>query len=458
MFYYLLANFLSIVNLTSIKILLPDIMIAFNTDINWLTWAINAYSLPLAVMLPICGRLGDNLGARKFFNSGLIVFGLGSLLCGIAPFFGFLLGARVVQALGAALIVPSSLILLLEKTPEERRGSILGTWGTVGSIGAILGPIISGVLTDAFSWRSTFFVLMVISLLIYFASITGFYHSSKEIKESKLDFDYLGGLFFVLSSILFLIGITLLPDLGFWTAVIFLTAAIALIKFYQIETIVSKPMINLMMLKNLGISFGLSIGFIEQIVLAGTLFVIPIYFNMVHDYNYTETALLLTPTAIAMALICPLGGYLSNRIGCYLPIMIGMLIRGISFILLSQISVNTSYIYIATSLAINGVGFGFTTVPALNLVLSTSAPDARGLMGGIHNMFRYIGAAVGTTISGMVLYAFIPVSIGRDYVAGIIPGFWEVFVVNAVICFMSVLVGLIFIVKYRILFKDEKNS
>jgi len=118
MFFIYLAFFLSIMNLTSIKILLPEIMVDLSVNLNWLTWVVNAYTLPVAALIPVAGRIGDMYGPRRFFLAGIFTLGIGSLFCGTAFSLGWLIAGRVLQALGAAMLVPNSLAILLSKTDD----------------------------------------------------------------------------------------------------------------------------------------------------------------------------------------------------------------------------------------------------------------------------------------------------------------------------------------------------
>jgi EmrB/QacA subfamily drug resistance transporter len=446
LFYLYAAFFLSVMNVTSIKILLPEIMISLNVELNWLTWVVNAYSLPLAVFIPVAGKIGDIYGPRRFFIIGILGLAAGSLTCGTALSLSWLIAGRVVQALGAALLVPNALAILLAGGADGHRGRVLGTWSSIGASGAVFGPVASGLLVGFMSWRSSFLVIAGLAAIIALAARKHMHTAepadNADPKE-KRSFDLAGASLLMAATIILLMGVTLLPDWGWgnsWIRLSFVSFILLLVFFYRVEGRAADPMLNTALLSQPRFSLGLVIGFLEQFVMAGTLFVLPIFFTGVQGHNAAVTALLLTPAAAAVVLFSPLGGRVSDRFGPGLPITGGMILRALSFFLLSRITVETSYMYIAASLALNGMGFGFTTVPALNAVIASVGSGRHGIASGMHNMVRFTGASVGTTIGGIMLYALIPVSFSG--LVGAIPGFRDVFLVSSVVCLLGVAVGL----------------
>lgn len=447
MYYLYAALFLSIMNLTSIKILLPDIMVSLGVELNWLTWIVNAYALPLAVIIPVAGRIGDLYGPRRFFLLGVLGLGLGSLLCGTAISLPWLITGRVIQALGAAFLVPTSLTILLQKADDSNRGQVLGVWAGIGAFGAVIGPVISGLLVDTFTWKGSFLLIGGLALIIALAA--GRNMKTPSIEDSinsstNKSFDITGSALLMSATTALLVTITLLPDWGWqnsWIRAGFLFSGVLIYLFYRVQRIVAEPLLNPFLLARPRFTLGLLVGFLEQLVMAGTLFVLPIYFATLLGYSAWHTALLLAPTATAVAVATPLGGKLADRFGSGPPIFAGMLLRLVSFVLLSQISMNTGYLFIAVCLLINGTGFGLATTPALNAVISTVPPAQHGIAAGVHNMVRFTGAAMGTTLSGIILYALIPASFTG--IAGAIPGFYEVFMLAAAACLPGLPIGII---------------
>ncbi len=460
MLYLYLAFFLSIMNLTSIKILLPEIMIDLGIELNWLTWVVNAYTLPLAALIPIAGRIGDIYGPRRFFLAGIFGLGLGSILCGASFTLEWLIAGRILQALGAALLVPNSLAILLSRVKEGESGRVLGIWGSIGASGAVIGPVISGSLADVFSWRGAFLIFGGLALVIVAAALRHMI-ANNEIgtlaKKGHRSFDALGAGVLMAATTSLLLGITMLPDWGWdnnWIRISFISFVFLIYGFYRIEKITSDPILNPKLMLEPRFSMGLAVGFLEQFVVAGTLFVMPIFFNTVQGHGAAATALFLTPAAVMVTIFAPVGGRLSDRFGPGVPITAGMLIRASSFVMLSLIAVDTTYPFIAVGLALNGLGFALTSTPALHSVLSTVSSTEHGISSGVHNMVRFTGVAAGTTIGGIVLYALIPASF--EGLTGPIPGFREAYLLGAAACLPGVFAGL-YLVRLRAL-KSGQNK
>lgn len=446
MLYLYIAFLLSVMNLTSVKILLPAIMTDLGIELNWLTWVVNAYTLPLAALIPIAGRIGDIHGPRRFFLGGILALGFGSLICGLSFDAGWLITGRVVQALGGALLVPNSLAILLSKVDDDKRGRVLGIWGSIGASGAVVGPVASGALADIFSWRGAFIIIAILALVIFAAAARQMIVGNEigtSVKKANRSFDAMGAAVLMTAMAVLLLGITLLPDWGWennWIRVSAVSFLLLIFTFYKIEQAASDPLLSPVLMSEPRFNLGLLVGFLEQFVIAGTLFVMPIFFNTVQGHGAATTALLLTPAAITVAFFSPIGGRLSDRFGPGLPIFFGMIMRTGSFIMLSQITIETAYPYIATGLALNGLGFAMTSTPALHSVLSTVSKGQHGITSGVHNMIRFTGAAAGTTIGGIVLYALIPASFGG--LVGPIPGFRESYLLGAAACLPGVGAGI----------------
>ncbi len=446
MLYLYIAFFLSIMNLTAIKILLPEIMTDLDVSLNWLTWVVNAYTLPLAALVSVAGRIGDIYGPRRFFLLGLFCLGAGSLLCGAALSLGWLIAGRVVQALGAAMLVPNSLAILLSKVEDDKRGRALGIWGSIGASGAVIGPVFSGVLADLFSWRGSFVVIAILSLVLVAAAARSMI-ANREIgtfaKKTGVSFDFPGAVSLMIAIGSLLLALTLLPDLGWQDNLVrvsMLSFVFLIYVFFRIEKVAANPLLNLHLLRKPRFSLGLTVGFLEQFVVAGTMFVMPIFFNTVQGHGAGVTALLLTPAAAAVVVFSPVGGKLADRFGPGLPITAGMTLRALSYFMFILITIDTAYTYIAVGLFLNGVGFALTSTPSLHSVLSNVSRDDHGIASGVHNMIRYTGVAAGTTIGGIVLYALIPVSF--EGLTGTIPGFREAYLLAAAACVPGIAAGI----------------
>ncbi|MHB1420541.1 MAG: MFS transporter [Bacillota bacterium] len=424
-----IATFVTAYSDTSIKILLPYMMDDLQVKVN-------------AILMPISGRVGDMYGPKKFILSGLVIMATGSILCGIAPNFTYLVGARAVQAIGAALIYPNAVSLMMDVVPQERRGVMLGVWGSIGAIGGITGPVMAGYLVQLFSWRVVFFSTIPMGILAF-----GFlaYGIENKIKtRDKSGFDYLGGISLTLTTLSILLGITSGPDLGWNSPIVralFVIGIGSAVAFFHVEKRVPRPLVDLSLFKNRTFSLGLACGFITTFAVSGTLFIMPIFLRMVQGYKSSQVALLLVPTALTVSLISPLGGRISDRLGYSIPIGVGMLIRAVSFGLLALLGFSTGYMFIGGSLILNGLALGLTNSPILNAALSSASTTDYGVAAGLTSMAQLIGNALGTTITGIILYSLLPASNMFKSISGPTPGFHQVFLFLAAICLLGSCLG-----------------
>lgn len=462
--YYLIciyaANFLAIINTSSIKILLPGIMQDLTVQMNWLTWAANSFTLPFAILLPICGYAGDRHGPYRFYISGLVTLSVGSLLCGLAPSFAALVGGRIIQAFGAAMLVPNSLTLLLWLTPTRRHSRSLGLWGTIGALGGITGPVLAGILTSYFSWRSSFYLLSIFCLFILLLSSR--IPVPKQLGAGEKNrtevFDYPGALllFLFLSGVN--LAITLLPDLGWshhWIQLLLGLSFLTGYLFLQVEKKADSPMIDLSLIRQPHFYLGLATGWLEQAAIAGILFTMPLYFILVRGIDVDKTALLLTPSAIAFAIACSFAGKVVDQTGFGIPILSGMFVRMCSFLLLFYITGMNygSILAIVITLFFSGFGQGLTNIPALYAVLSVVDKKNYGMAGGMQNMFRYVGTVFGTSASGIIVYVLAdrPAVWG---LAGPAPEFSAALLFCAGICLLGVCISILFFKKRN---KNERS-
>ena len=169
-----LGFFMTLLDLTIVNIAIPDIITRLHASLDDVLWVINAYALVLAVLVITSGRLGDLIGPRIMFATGISVFTVASAACGLAPGPGWLIGFRAVQGLGAAMLMPQTLTIITNTFPAERRGAAFGVWGAVAGVATIAGPTLGGLLVTAFDWRWIFFVNLpfgVIALILTFVII-----------------------------------------------------------------------------------------------------------------------------------------------------------------------------------------------------------------------------------------------------------------------------------------------
>ena len=392
------AVFMSFLDVTIVNIAFPDIRASFpESSLSHLSWILNAYSIVFAAALVPAGRLADRFGRRRFFFLGLFVFLGASVACGAAGSVDLLIGARAVQALGGAMLVPASLGLLLPEFPLDRRATATALWGATGAVAAATGPSLGGLLVDWQGWRAVFFVNLAIGL----PALVPARRLLRESREPNALFpDALGALLLAGGVGALALGIVQGPQWGWSSARIvgaFAASAVLLTLFLWRSARHRAPVIELSLFRvrsfsvaNLG-GFAFATGFFA-LLLCNVFFLTGVW-----HYSVLRAGIALTPGPLMAALAAPIGGRLSDRFGQRVVAVPGGLLFGTGALLFA-LNTDLHPSYAAEFLPANlltGVGVGLTFA-AFGSAAVAELPRNRYATGGaINNCIRQIGAVLG---------------------------------------------------------------
>lgn len=306
--------FMMLLDATIVNIALPHIMDNFDTCISSAEWVINAYVLAFAVLVITGGKVGDIYGRKLMFLSGIAVFTLSSLLCGLAPSINLLIGARVLQAIGGAMMMPATLSLLNVAFGESGRGMALGIWGAVAGIASALGPIIGGALVDAYSWRLIFLINIPVGIIALIAAI--FIISESKDPRAEKRIDVFGIL--TISAALFCLTFALVEGqkYGWGSGLIvglFIASFVSFIAFILIERKMPAPLIRLQLFRNPTFSAGNTVGLILMLGLLSILFLLVLFLQIVLGFSAIKTGLILLPMPGVIMIVAPISGRLSDK-------------------------------------------------------------------------------------------------------------------------------------------------
>ncbi|MGA8372719.1 MAG: MFS transporter [Acidimicrobiales bacterium] len=422
--------FLVILDATVVNVALPSIGRDLGGGVSDLQWVVDAYTLSFAGLLLSGGALAERLGGRRIFRTGLVLFALSSAACGFAPTLGIVIGARLVQGIGAALLVPSSLVLLQAIYPtREGRSRALGIWGAIAGIGAATGPIIGGLLVAWWSWRGVFFVnlpfaLAAMLLARRFVPVTA-------RRARALD---LGGQLLAVAGLGLLTGALVEAGRLGWDSptvlVGFATSAVSLVAFVVVEHRGSDPMLPLRLFSHPSFRSGTSVGLLINLGLYGQLFVMSLYFQDVRRYSALETGLALLPEAGLLIVASALSGRIMARSGPRTPMLIGLVIGGAGLLGVAPAGTQTPYAALVVPLAAAGFGMALTMPAATASVMEAAPGDRGGIASGVVNAARQTGsvlgvALLGTLVSGRTtfitgLYAGLVIAAGAFFAGGLI--------------------------------------
>ena len=385
-----------------VNVALPTLVRELQTDFATVQWVVLAYLLALATLLPSVGRLADMIGKKQIYTLGFVVFTLGSFLCGLAGTVHQLIFFRVVQAIGATMILALGSAIVTEAFPSGERGRALGITGTMVSIGIVIGPTLGGLLIDLFSWHWIFFVNIPIGIL----GVLMIMRFVPDIKpKGKQRFDYLGALTLFLCLLAFLSGLTLGQSAGFSDLRVlglFALGALLLGLFIVVEKRAAQPMIDLTLFRNLEFSTSLVTGYLTFVAVAGALILMPFYLENVLGYSTRQVGLLIAVLPISMGVIAPIAGSLSDRLGTRIITVAGLVILLIGYAVLSTLSAQTTALTFVLLLLPIGVGMGIFQSPNNSTIMGAASPDKLGIVSGMLALNRTLGQTTGIAVMGAV--------------------------------------------------------
>lgn len=389
-----------------VNISLPTLVRELNTNFATVQWVVLAYLLTLSVLLLSVGRLADMIGKKQIYTTGFVIFTIGSFLCGLAMNVYFLILFRVVQAVGAAMILALGVAIVTESFPRKERGMALGISGTVVSVGIVIGPTLGGIIIESLSWHWIFFVNIPVGI-VGILMVLRFVPAIKPVGKQRFDFQ--GALTLLISLLALLIALTVGQNLGFTdyrTLALFTVSAIFLGVFIAIEKRVVQPMIDLTLFRNSLFSINLITGFLTFIAIAGMFILFPFYLENILGYSTLEVGLLIAVIPISMGVIAPISGSLSDRFGTRTISFIGLFFLLLGYVILTSISVQTTTLTLLLLLLPIGVGMGIFQSPNNSAIMGAAPPDKLGIVSGMLALTRTLGQSVGIAVLGAIWAGF----------------------------------------------------
>ena len=390
--------FMSFLDVTIVNIAFPDIRKSFpDASLAHLSWIINAYAIVFAAALVPAGRLADRFGRRRFFFLGVLVFLAASVLCGTAGSVDLLIAGRSVQALGAAMLVPASLALVLPEFPLEKRATATALWGATGAVAAATGPALGGLLVGWQSWRWVFFV----NLLIGLPALVPARRILRESREpgSSLP-DALGAVLLTVGVGALALGIVQGPDWGWSSARVigaFVVSAVSLVLFLVRSSRHPAPVIELSLFKVRSFAVANAGGFVFALGFYALLLCNVLFLTGVWGYSIVKAGVAVTPGPLMAALSAPIGGRLSDRFGQRVVAVPGGLVFAAGALLFAT-TLDASSDYASAFLPatiLTGIGVGLSFAAFGSAAVAELPRDRFATGGAINNTFRQIGAALG---------------------------------------------------------------
>ncbi len=392
---------------TAVTVALPVLQRDLGADVVTVQWVVEAFAVMLASLLLLGGALGDRLGRRRVFTVGTIGFAAASAWCGLAPDSAQLVGARALQGVFGALLVPVSLALINAHVPAARRGRAIGTWAAFSALSVVLGPVLGGWLVDQASWRWIFFINLPLAAGVLVVLAVGVPESRDPTQRGG--FDWLGAGLATggLSALVFglleagRIGFGELPVLGG-----IIGGGALLAGFLRVEARARAPMMPLALFRSRGFAGANTITLLLYAALGAGFFFLPLNMIQVQDMGALETGTALLPLIVVIAILSRLAGRVTDRIGARLPLILGSAVTGLGYALLIIPDADATYwTGFLPGLIVLGLGMGLAVAPLTTVVMAAVPVSSSGVAAGINNTASRLGGLLAIACLGLVMLA-----------------------------------------------------
>jgi EmrB/QacA subfamily drug resistance transporter len=397
------GSFMVVLDTTIVNIALARIITVFGSTVDEAQLVLTGYMLALAIIMPCTQYLSATFGTKRLYLFTILMFTLGSMLCGAAWSVPTLVIARVIQGLGGGMIQPLGMGMLFRVTPPDRRGSVMAVYALPVMVAPILGPTVGGYLTEFVSWRWVFYLNVPAGAL---ALLLGTALLRETPTRRGLSFDFPGFVLAALCTAPALLAFEDAPSKGFSDPAVMFKLGLSIVSlpiFVWWELRAREPLLNLRLFKIPAFAMGAIVNFVTSTALFGAIFLLPVFLQNLRGLGAMETGLLLFPQALASAVSVIVGGKLYDKVGARPLVVFGFILLGFATWLLSSIDVTTPDSTIRWILILRGLSMGFAMMPAMTAWMAAAPPQESQSASAIQNVLRQVYGAFGTAIFATLL-------------------------------------------------------
>ncbi len=404
-----LGTFMSALDASVVNTVLPVIRVAYRAPVESIQWVATTYLLVMGGLLLTFGRLGDLRGHKRSYLGGFGVFLPASVLCGISTTVEMLIAARVLQGIGAAILVSNSPAILIGSVHPLRLGQALGLQAAMTSLGLALGPSLGGWLTDQLGWRAIFFMNVPVGTVAF---LLGFRHITRDAHPPAPDerFD-IAGAFLFLGAFLALQFALAGGNAWGWgspsTIGLFVGSAALGFLFLRQERNARSPMLDLTLFRNRLFSFAAGSALVNYVCMAGVLFLVPFYLIQGRGLSAARAGIIMSVQFLVMVVTAPISGRISDRIGSHVPATTGMAVTAVGLFLLSAMNGDSPLRLTVAGLIVTGVGMAIFVTPNNSEMLGAAPKGRKGIASGVLATSRLVGMATGVGLAGAILVGFV---------------------------------------------------
>jgi EmrB/QacA subfamily drug resistance transporter len=400
-----LAAFMTYLDNNIVNVAIPTIQHSLHLSVSGLEWVVSSYLLTVAGLLLVGGRLADVFGRRRLFLAGLAVFTLSSLAAGLAGSGEVLIASRAIQGIGAALLMPATLAIIMATfTNVRERSMAIGVWAAAGALALAAGPALGGLISQHLHWGWIFLINVPVGVVTFAVGIFYVAESRAESAVRQLDLPGLA------TSALALFALTyalIEGNVSGWTAPrilgAFALAAVSAGIFLAIEVRSAYPMVDLKMFRRREFSGGTGTMMIWAFGILGIYFFTSLYLQQTLGFSPVEAGLAFVPMALCVAVFAGIAPRIEARAGAHRTVAAGMLLMVVGLVLFARLGLDAHYTSLLPGFMLFGAGAGLMNVPLTNAAMAATPPSAAGIASALLNASREVAGLLGITVIGAVL-------------------------------------------------------
>ena len=443
--------FMIMLDNTVVNVALPSIRQELGIGISELEWVVNAYALTFGVLLLTGGKLADLLGRRTIFIAGLAIFTGASLWCGLADGAGSLIAARTVQGVGAALMNPATLSIIIATFPVRQRGTAIGIWAGVSALALAIGPMVGGVLTEKINWSWIFFINIPVGIFGVLAARIFIDETRDTSHEQRLDLPGLVSSGIGLFALTF--GLIETNDHG-WTSTrvlaLFAIAIVALASFAVLELRQRLPMLDLSLFRDPTFAGANTAMLLIGLAMFGIFFYNSLFLQNVLQFGAIKTGATFLPMTVLVILVAPIAGKFSDRVGGRWLMGAGMSLLAVSLLLFGRLDGDSTFWNILPGLLVGGIGMAITVAPTTAAAMGSVPVDKAGVGSAVINSMRQVGGSLGIAIMGALVATQVSVApLSPQWADQFVAGYHRAVHVGAAFCLVGAVVSVLTVRKLR---------
>jgi EmrB/QacA subfamily drug resistance transporter len=423
----LFMMFMATLDASIVTVALPVMTHKLSVTSEAISWVITSYLITISATVLIFGRLGDIRGKSTVFSYGVLLFALGSLLCGVSDSFVFLLAARVLQAIGASAAMATSQGIITQVFPPQERGRALGMSACAVALGSLVGPPLGGFIVSIASWKFVFLINVPIGLLAYFMGMRILPKSNRVAAERM---DIAGAVLFSLA-VLSLFGSLISEESHGGVNPLILTGfvlgVVLMAVFVRTEKKHKTPLLHLGIFKNPLYSLSIFCAFISFVSISTVVLIQPFYLENTLKLSPAVTGLVMMAYPVVLSVAAPIGGYLSDKMGSEFLTFLGLVLTSVGLFLMATLGKNSSLSLIVVFVGAMAAGNGIFQSPNNSLVMSLVPRDKLGIAGSMNALVRNLGLVFGVSMSTLLLYNRMSSFLGY-HVSNYAPGMDDAFI------------------------------